>query len=124
MAEALQALLPASGSPLWWNLLLRPAGASRPVPLEWLRDGLTLPLLDRLLALALRNKALHRNFMGYTTRKQTDLVGFGVSAISQVGDCYAQNAKDLPAWTTCVQSGKPATVRGLRTHNDDRWVRR
>jgi hypothetical protein len=46
----LQALLPASGSPLWWNLLLRPAGASRPVPLEWLRDGLTLPLLDRLLA--------------------------------------------------------------------------
>jgi oxygen-independent coproporphyrinogen-3 oxidase len=63
---------------------------------------------------------LHRNFMGYTTRKQTDLVGFGVSAISQVGDCYAQNAKDLPAWTTCVQSGKPATVRGLRTHNDDR----
>ena len=63
---------------------------------------------------------LHRNFMGYTTRKQTDLVGFGVSAISQIGDCYAQNAKDLPAWTACVQSGKPATVRGLRTHNDDR----
>ncbi|MEY3359675.1 MAG: hypothetical protein RI923_935, partial [Pseudomonadota bacterium] len=44
----------------------------------------------------------------------------GVSAISQIGDCYAQNAKDLPAWTACVQSGKPATVRGLRTHNDDR----
>jgi oxygen-independent coproporphyrinogen-3 oxidase len=63
---------------------------------------------------------LHRNFMGYTTRKQTDLVGFGVSAISQIGDCYAQNAKDLPAWTSRVQAGKPATVRGLRTHNDDR----
>jgi hypothetical protein len=46
----LQALLPASGSPLWWNLLLRPAAASKPLPLEWLRDGLTLPLLDRLLA--------------------------------------------------------------------------
>jgi hypothetical protein len=46
----LQALLPASGSPLWWNLLLRPAAAAKPLPLEWLRDGLTLPLLDRLLA--------------------------------------------------------------------------
>jgi putative spermidine/putrescine transport system substrate-binding protein len=46
----LQALLPASGSPLWWNLLLGPAAAAKPVPLEWLRDGLTLPLLDRLLA--------------------------------------------------------------------------
>jgi hypothetical protein len=46
----LAALLPASGSPLWWSLLLRPAGASTPVPLEWLRDGLRLPLLDRLLA--------------------------------------------------------------------------
>lgn len=63
---------------------------------------------------------LHRNFMGYTTRKQTDLVGFGVSAISQIGDCYAQNAKDLPSWTARIQSGNPGTVRGLRTHNDDR----
>ena len=72
------------------------------------------------LTLAQASGDLHRNFMGYTTRKQTDLVGFGVSAISQIGDCYAQNAKDLPAWTARVQSGKPATVRGLRTHNDDR----
>lgn len=51
----LQALLPASGSPLWWQLLLRPAPAapraSEPsLPQAWLQDGLTLPLLDRLLA--------------------------------------------------------------------------
>ena len=63
---------------------------------------------------------LHRNFMGYTTRKQTDLVGFGVSAISQIADCYAQNAKDLPTWTAHVESGRPATVKGLCTHADDR----
>ena len=63
---------------------------------------------------------LHRNFMGYTTRKQTDLIGFGVSAISQVADCYAQNAKDLPTWTAHIESGRPATVKGLRTHADDR----
>lgn len=51
----LTALLPAEGSPLWWQLLLRPApaqtGQLQPaLPLEWLRDGLSLPLLDRLLA--------------------------------------------------------------------------
>ena len=51
----LDALLPASGSPLWWQLLLRPLNSSPlaadpPLPLEWLRAGLELPMLDRLLA--------------------------------------------------------------------------
>ena len=52
----LTAFLPATGSPLWWQLLVRqdptgPVGATAsPLPLEWLRDGLNLPLLDRLLA--------------------------------------------------------------------------
>ncbi|MEY3962972.1 MAG: hypothetical protein RLZZ106_227, partial [Cyanobacteriota bacterium] len=49
----LMAFLPATGSPLWWQLLVRqgPAGSTAsPLPLEWLRDGLSLPLLDRLLA--------------------------------------------------------------------------
>ncbi len=50
----LSAFLPASGSPLWWQLLLRlapdPPTAAPPPPLEWLRDGLQQPLLDRLLA--------------------------------------------------------------------------
>jgi len=54
----LEAVLPAGGSPLWWQLLLRPRGRSPlapdpPPPLEWLRDGLELPLLDRLLAAGL-----------------------------------------------------------------------
>ncbi|MGA0021369.1 MAG: hypothetical protein ACO3GW_04310 [Vulcanococcus sp.] len=46
----LAAILPASGSPLWWQLLLRTGPADTPLPLEWIRDGLNLPLLDRLLA--------------------------------------------------------------------------
>jgi hypothetical protein len=51
----LTAFLPETGSPLWWQLLLRPAPLTQgqelpPLPLEWLRDGLTAPLLDRLLA--------------------------------------------------------------------------
>jgi hypothetical protein len=46
----LTAVLPASGSPLWWQLLVRTGPAGSPLPLEWIRDGLSLPLLDRLLA--------------------------------------------------------------------------
>jgi len=51
----LSAVLPESGSPLWWQFLLRLAPQDRalldpPLPLEWIRDGLSLPLLDRLLA--------------------------------------------------------------------------
>lgn len=46
----LTAFLPATGSPLWWQLLVRQGPAGAPLPLEWLRDGLSLPLLDRLLA--------------------------------------------------------------------------
>ncbi len=46
----LTALLPASGSPLWWNLLLRPAPSRQAAPLAWLRQAGEAPLLDRLLA--------------------------------------------------------------------------
>ena len=46
----LTAFLPATGSPLWWQLLVRQGPTGSPLPLEWLRDGLSLPLLDRLLA--------------------------------------------------------------------------
>lgn len=71
------------------------------------------------LSIAQRNGDLHRNFMGYTTRKQTDLVGFGVSSISQIADSFSQNAKDLASWTQRIDSGMPATVRGMNTTRDD-----
>lgn len=81
-------------------------------------DHFALP--EDELARAQRNGDLHRNFMGYTTRKQTDLLGFGVSAISQVADCYAQNAKDIPSWAASIEHGMTAIVRGLTTTLDDR----
>lgn len=81
-------------------------------------DHFALP--DDELTRALESGDLHRNFMGYTTRKQTDLIGFGVSAISQIADCYAQNAKDIPAWSARIDAGQTATVRGLHTDRDDR----
>ena len=71
------------------------------------------------LAIAHADGDLHRNFMGYTTRRQTDLLGFGISAISQVADSYAQNAKDIALWRDRIDAGQPATMRGLRLGGDD-----
>jgi oxygen-independent coproporphyrinogen-3 oxidase len=71
------------------------------------------------LSIAKRSGDLHRNFMGYTTRKQTDLIGFGVSSISQIADSFSQNAKDITSWQNYIESGKPATVRGITTTRDD-----
>ncbi|MBP6534799.1 MAG: oxygen-independent coproporphyrinogen III oxidase [Arenimonas sp.] len=81
-------------------------------------DHFALP--DDELSVAQRNGDLHRNFMGYTTRKQTDLVGFGLSSISQIADSFSQNAKDLATWTQRIESATPATVRGMNTTCDDR----
>src|SRR5690606_392103 len=71
------------------------------------------------LARARREGGLHRNFMGYTTHAQTDLVGLGVSAISHVGDSYVQNHRDLPAWEAAVDQGRLPLWRGLAMGTDD-----
>lgn len=71
------------------------------------------------LCIAKKSGDLHRNFMGYTTRKQTDLIGFGVSSISQIADSFSQNAKDISSWQNFIERGTPATVRGITTNRDD-----
>ncbi|MGL5409965.1 MAG: oxygen-independent coproporphyrinogen III oxidase, partial [Shewanella sp.] len=53
---------------------------------------------DDELAVAQRAGTLHRNFQGYTTQGECDLLGLGVSSISMMGDAYAQNQKDLKAY--------------------------
>ena len=55
---------------------------------------------DDELAIAQQNGVLHRNFQGYTTQEECDLLGLGVSAISLLGDTYAQNQKDLKEYYT------------------------
>ncbi|MBS0192824.1 MAG: oxygen-independent coproporphyrinogen III oxidase [Proteobacteria bacterium] len=80
-------------------------------------DHFALPGDD--LALAQEGGGLHRNFMGYTTHADSDLVGFGVSAISHVGDCYSQNHRDLPAWESAVDGGRIPVWRGVRMDADD-----
>lgn len=63
---------------------------------------------------------LHRNFMGYTTHANCDLLGLGVSSISHIGDSFNQNYRDLPSWERAVDSGRLPVWRGRRLDDDDR----
>jgi oxygen-independent coproporphyrinogen-3 oxidase len=78
---------------------------------------------DDELARARRNRTLHRNFQGYTTKAGTDLVGLGVSAIGAIGDAFVQNRRDLPDYRMAIEKHGAATFRGFRLSFDDR-VRR
>ena len=77
---------------------------------------------DDELAVAQRNRTLHRNFQGYTTKAGADLYGMGVSAISGFRR-YAQNYRDLPQYTEAVDRRGIATMRGYRLSEDDRLRR-
>lgn len=74
---------------------------------------------DDELAVAQRKGILHRNFQGYTTHEECDLLGMGVSAISMLGDNYAQNEKVLKAYYARVNSEGNALWRGLALTDDD-----
>ena len=80
-------------------------------------DHFALPGDD--LALAQERGGLHRNFMGYTTHADADLVGFGVSAISRIGDSFSQNPRDLPGWEAALDAGRLPVWRGLELSPDD-----
>ncbi|EPP7628630.1 oxygen-independent coproporphyrinogen III oxidase [Providencia rettgeri] len=71
------------------------------------------------LAVAQREGILHRNFQGYTTQGDCDLLGLGVSAISMLGDNYAQNQKDLKTYYAQVEEQGHALWRGLALTDDD-----
>ena len=71
------------------------------------------------LATAQQNRTLHRNFQGYTTKAGADLYGMGVSAISSIGEAYAQNRREVPAYQETVETRGIATMRGYRLSQDD-----
>ncbi|WP_235017376.1 oxygen-independent coproporphyrinogen III oxidase [Nitrincola tapanii] len=75
---------------------------------------------DDSLTRAQESGALHRNFQGYTTHAECDLVAMGVSAISQIGSVYYQNLTDLSAYTAAVADQAHAIHRGVLLHEDDR----
>ncbi|HRD83553.1 MAG TPA: oxygen-independent coproporphyrinogen III oxidase [Rubrivivax sp.] len=71
------------------------------------------------LAAAKRQGRLHRNFQGYSTQPDCDLIGLGVSAIGRMGATYSQNAKTLDEYYDALRQGQFPVVRGLALTRDD-----
>jgi len=81
-------------------------------------DHFALP--DDSLVRARQDGSLVRNFQGYSTHGGLDLVSFGPSAISQVGDTFAQNTRSNDEWAISLNEGQIPTARGLTRCLDDR----
>ncbi|MDP1686587.1 oxygen-independent coproporphyrinogen III oxidase [Hydrogenophaga sp.] len=71
------------------------------------------------LAVAKRQGRLHRNFQGYSTQPDCDLIALGVSAIGRIGATYSQNAKTLEEYRDMLDQGRLPIVRGLALTRDD-----
>lgn len=71
------------------------------------------------LAVAKRQGRLHRNFQGYSTQPDCDLIALGVSAIGRIGATYSQNAKTLEEYRDMLDQGRLPIVRGLALSRDD-----
>ncbi len=85
---------------------------------EWLGiDHFAKP--EDPLALAANAGRLHRNFMGYTTRQGTHLLGVGTSAISEVNGWFAQNAPELGGWQRDIDADRLPITRGHVLSDDD-----
>jgi len=80
-------------------------------------DHFALP--DDALAVAKRQGRLHRNFQGYSTQPDCDLIGLGVSAIGRMGGTYSQNAKTMEAYVDMLDHGQMPIVKGLALSRDD-----
>ena len=78
---------------------------------------------DDALAVAQRQGHLHRNFQGYSTHAECDLVALGVSAIGAIGPTYSQNTRDLRDYYERIERGVLPIVRGIELTPDDRLRR-
>jgi oxygen-independent coproporphyrinogen-3 oxidase len=75
---------------------------------------------DDELAIAQREGKLHRNFQGYSTHSECDMVGFGMTSIGRVGDAYIQNAKELTTYNDHLTHGRLPVFKGLELNSDDK----
>ncbi|MBU3722518.1 MAG: oxygen-independent coproporphyrinogen III oxidase [Limnohabitans sp.] len=80
-------------------------------------DHFALP--SDALAVAKRQGRLHRNFQGYSTQPDCDLIGLGVSAIGRMGGTYSQNAKTMEEYVDMLDNGQLPIVKGLALSRDD-----
>ena len=74
---------------------------------------------DNELAIAQEEGRLHRNFQGYSTQAECDLLAFGISSIGKVDDVYAQNVKTLDEYYDAIDAHQLPTLRGMRLTADD-----
>jgi oxygen-independent coproporphyrinogen-3 oxidase len=80
-------------------------------------DHFALP--EDALAIAKRQGRLHRNFQGYSTQPDCDMIGLGVSSIGKVGAYYNQNAKTLDEYYDSLDQGRFPVIKGLALTHDD-----
>jgi len=80
-------------------------------------DHFSLP--DDELAIAQRQGTLHRNFQGYSTHAQCDLIGLGLTSIGKVGNSYSQNEKDIESYYGSLDQNKLPILRGVELDKDD-----
>ncbi len=80
-------------------------------------DHFALP--DDDLVKAQRNGTLQRNFQGYSTHRECDLIALGVSAIGSIGNIYAQNTTSTIEYEAILESGELPVVRGIEVDADD-----
>ena len=78
---------------------------------------------DDELARAQENLSLYRNFQGYSTHAECDLIGLGVTSIGMVHDCYSQNQRSMDDYTTAIDNSMLPVMRGIVLNNDDKLRR-
>lgn len=71
------------------------------------------------LAIAQRNESLYRNFQGYSTHADCDLVAMGITSIGKVGHCYSQNVKSLDDYYAIIDANELPVYRGIALNEDD-----
>ena len=81
-------------------------------------DHFALPTDE--LATAVKDRKLYRNFMGYTVKPARDYIGFGMTAISEVGDAFTQNHSKLNRWNEAIDGGLCPVAKGHALSLDDR----
>lgn len=78
---------------------------------------------DDELSLAQQQNQLHRNFQGYATHAECDLIGFGITSIGNIGDAYAQNVKTLLEYDNLLNQNQLPLMRGISLSEDDKLRR-
>lgn len=108
----------------WEKLLLQQIISHRLQEAGYLHIGLDHYVLPQdALALAQREGRLQRNFQGYSLHLADDILGLGVSAISQIGDFYAQNEHDLDGYYSALERSENPVARGRKVSQEDKLRR-